>query len=430
MQALTRSFTILIAFICLGFLTGLVFGHWLLGVAAGLFCHSLFSIIQLVRLHDWSKQPSKVAPQLIGVYEAIANQMQLQQRQNKREVRRLRAALAHQIDLISDVRDGVLLVNDNGLVAWFNHQCEVLLNLDKKQDIGLPLINLLRAPEFVRYYQSGNFDTSLRLNTPNDSEIWLEVSITVYDNGEHLLLLRDVTRVEKLETMRRDFIGNLSHELRTPLTVLRGYVETLQMQPSLTEPVMRMYSEMTRQAERMESLLRDLTMLSKLEAQDQQDQQSLVSLNSLILQAVTDAKSLNDSENHRISIVDFPSDIYVNGVQSQLFSVVSNLINNAVRHSGNGADIDVTCALSDFGVYIRVSDNGCGIDPEHLPRLTERFYRVEDSRNSKMGGTGLGLAIVKHSLNRHHGHLDISSTLGQGSVFTAHLPESIITISE
>ncbi|MDU7556481.1 MAG: phosphate regulon sensor histidine kinase PhoR, partial [Pseudomonas sp.] len=246
----------------------------------------------------------------------------------------------------------------------------------------------------------------------------IQLYITRYGNNEHLMLVRDVTRLHHLEQMRKDFIANVSHELRTPLTVICGYLETLldnvdDVNPRWKRPL----SQMQQQGERMQTLLNDLLLLAKLEATDYPSDNQPVPIDALLRSIKGDAQALSGQRNQTITL-DIDTNVALKGSEAELRSAFSNLVFNAVKYTPDGGSIRIRWWADHLGAHLSVQDSGVGIDNKHLPRLTERFYRVDSSRNASTGGTGLGLAIVKHVLLRHHGHLDISSVLGHGSTFT------------
>jgi len=248
----------------------------------------------------------------------------------------------------------------------------------------------------------------------------VQLHITRYGNNEHLMLVRDVTRIHQLEQMRKDFVANVSHELRTPLTVITGYLETLLDNVEDVNPRWsRALQQMSQQGSRMQTLLNDLLLLAKLEATDYPSDNQPVAVDALLNAIKSDAQALSGPRNQRISLEATPG-VYLKGSESELRSAFSNLVFNAVKYTQDEGHIRIRWWADEQGAHLSVQDSGMGIDAKHLPRLTERFYRVDSSRNSNTGGTGLGLAIVKHVLLRHRGRLEISSVPGHGSTFTCH----------
>jgi len=313
------------------------------------------------------------------------------------------------------------LIDAAAQIQWFNRQARQMFDLKMSKDIGLPLAHLIREPDFVAYLNSSKYSEPMMLNYPPQTANWLEASITKYKNGDRIILLRDITRLRRLEDMRRDFIANLSHELRTPLTVLRGYVETLQIHPDTNQKFLSIFAQMEDQSMRMANLLKDLTTLSRLESMEQSRQTSPLDISSLLRRIASDAQGLEEYHEHKIE-TELEDTFILNAVESELYSAFSNLIFNAVRHTPAKTGIRVSASRSKSGLRVIIEDEGPGIEPHHIPHLTERFFRVDSSRNSDTGGTGLGLAIVKHALASQGGRLNIKSELGVGSKFSCLFP--------
>ncbi len=284
----------------------------------------------------------------------------------------------------------------------------------------------MRHPRFKEYFAQENYREPLELPSPVDDHIRLQFQLTLYGNGEHLMLVRDVTRVHQLEQMRKDFVANVSHELRTPLTVLTGYLETLLDNVDEVQPRWRRaLQQMQQQGTRMQNLLTDLLLLARLEATDYPADSQPVAVALLLLCIRSDAIALSAERGHRISCRPTPA-LLLKGSEAELRSAFSNLVFNAVKYSPEGGDIRIRCWRDAEGAHLAVQDSGLGIEAKHIPRLTERFYRVDASRAANTGGTGLGLAIVKHVLLRHRARLEISSTPGKGSSFVCHFPPAQI----
>jgi two-component system, OmpR family, phosphate regulon sensor histidine kinase PhoR len=331
--------------------------------------------------------------------------------------------------------NGVLLLDAQGGIEWFNQMAASHFGLDIQRDLLQHIGNLVRDPGFAGYFAGRNYASELimsgRESTPA-RPVRLSVHLHPYGEGRLLLLSRDVTALEQADAMRRDFVANVSHEIRTPLTVLTGFVETLQS-CRLSEPERERYlALMAQQASRMQTLVSDLLTLSRLEGSPPPGASDWLPLAVLMRQLEQDARSLSAvlhpaSDRAHSLLFDCPPGVEVAGAASELFSATSNLVGNAVRYTPAGGEIRVrVLLLADGGAEFSVSDSGPGIAPEHLPRLTERFYRVDQSRSRDTGGTGLGLAIVKHVAQRHDALLKIDSTPGKGSVFAITFPASRI----
>jgi len=324
--------------------------------------------------------------------------------------------------------NGVVLLNSNESIEWCNQTAAEHFGIDPVRDRAQLIRNLIRDPVFIAYMKSGNHSQPIEIvgrDTSGGHPKKISLQIHPYGNGRQLMLTRDITAIEMAETMRRDFVANVSHEIRTPLTVLSGFVETLMSLPLSDEERQRYLILMSQQAQRMQTLVADLLTLSKLEGGPAPTTSEWVSAADLLLQAVGEAKSLADVlEGHTQDIEALPCPpLELAGARSELLSALSNLLNNAVRYTPEGGQVRAKWVMrDDGGAEFVVSDTGPGIAAEHLPRLTERFYRVDRSRSRETGGTGLGLAIVKHVAQRHGGQIKIESVLGKGSIFRIILP--------
>jgi two-component system, OmpR family, phosphate regulon sensor histidine kinase PhoR len=376
---------------------------------------------QIHRLDIWLKNSrTRQPPDASGIWGDIFDNIVRLQKRQQREKSRLKLVVKRGQETTAALRDGIILLDNKGNMDWFNSAAATLLSL-RRQDQAHPLVNYVRHPSFVRYVEQGNFQDPLDLPSPHSEALRLQYQITSFGQGEQLVVVRDVTRVFKLEQMRKDFVANVSHELRTPLTVIRGYVEALGMAPNLNETFTRALTQMEQQSERMTSLINDLLALSKLETDDRENSHQAVALKPLLEIICSDAIAFSADRNHRIS-VRCPENLSLQGSDKELHSAFSNLVFNAVKYSPANNDVIISVSQDSHSLRVAVRDTGEGIDPVHLPRLTERFYRVDSSRHSDTGGTGLGLAIVKHVLLRHGATLDVQSQVGKGSVFTCIFP--------
>ena len=316
--------------------------------------------------------------------------------------------------------DGVVILDADNRIEWCNDTAESHFDLNVETDAGQPVINLMRQPEFVAYVESGDYAQPVELRSTRGGGSVFSVQIIPYGDSQKLLLTRDVTRLEKLETMRRDFVANVSHELRTPLTVLSGFLETireLQLDPQRTRDYMSLMAE---QGKRMERIVDDLLTLSTLESAPSPPLDERVRIAPLLERLRSDAEVLSGGR-HRI-LLDPDAGFDVLGAENEIASAFGNLVTNAIRYTPEGGEIRITWRASANEAEFAVKDSGIGIEPEHIPRLTERFYRVDRGRSRATGGTGLGLAIVKHILNRHQAALEITSEPGKGSCFAARFP--------
>jgi two-component system phosphate regulon sensor histidine kinase PhoR len=314
----------------------------------------------------------------------------------------------------------VLLLDPHEQIEWCNSVAADHFGLDPQRDRRQRITNLVRAPAFVAYLQSGEFHDPVSVAGPGSRGTVL-LAVRPYGDGNKLMLSQDVTERERNDAMRRDFVANVSHEIRTPLTVLTGFIETLGNLP-LTEVERRRVLElMSQQTRRMQTLVGDLLTLAQLEGSPRPASDRWVSVHKLLTQVRADAEILS-AGRHSMSFSGGDS-IQIAGAEAELLSAIANLVNNAVRYTPSSGAIDVVWTLRPDGAgELEVRDSGIGIAREHLPRLTERFYRVDGSRSRDTGGTGLGLSIVKHVVQRHGGELDIQSELGRGSTFRIVVP--------
>ena len=329
--------------------------------------------------------------------------------------------------------NGVLLLDAHGQIEWLNQTAALHFGLDAQRDLLQHLGNLVRDPGFASYFASHDYRHELimpgRESTPA-RPVKLSVHLHPYGEGRLLLLSNDITAVEQAEAMRRDFVANVSHEIRTPLTVLTGFVETLQTLPLNDEERTRYLALMAQQGGRMQTLVNDLLVLSRLEGSPPPSETEGIAVASLMRQLEQDGRALSAVLNptierlHQLVFeVSLPGELL--GAPNELLSALGNLVSNAIRYTPSGGKIEVRARLlADDRAEFSVSDTGPGIAPEHLPRLTERFYRVDRSRARDTGGTGLGLAIVKHVAQRHGAELKIDSTPGKGSIFKIIFPAS------
>jgi two-component system phosphate regulon sensor histidine kinase PhoR len=318
--------------------------------------------------------------------------------------------------------DGVVTLDEDNQVIYANEQAEEQLGISNEKDGGRNLINIVRHPDFVAYLNGTDWDKSIVLRGLRDSERVLQLQLIPYGTHQRLLMTRDITQLDRLETTRRDFVANVSHELKTPLTVLSGFLETIRELP-VTEAQRNQYlGLMHAQAHRMENIVEDLLVLSKLESTNAPAQEDSIDMREMMDRLTTDANTMSRSQHHIECTA--ASSAKLIGAEDELASAFSNLVSNAIRYTPAGGTIRLTWSINPEGCAVfSVEDTGPGIEPQHLPRLTERFYRVDRSRSRETGGTGLGLAIVKHVATRHQATLLIDSEVGKGSCFSMVFPE-------
>jgi len=316
--------------------------------------------------------------------------------------------------------NGVVILNAQREIVWFNRMAARLLNLRRTADLGLRIEHLMREPEFIRYLGGGDYTNPVVIRTTTGEECYLSMQVAPYGDGQLLLLVSDVSRQMRLEAVRRDFVANASHELRSPLTVISGYLETLAQDSALDADLQGPIAEMRRQAERMTAIIRDLLELSRLEETGEivgGEPIDIAALTALLRKDV-----LARVPHPRDVRVRIDSAAQLSGDEPEIHSAFSNLVDNAAKYTPAEGSLEMRWWVDEDGGHFSVSDTGMGIPPEHIPRLTERFYRVDPGRSRSTGGSGLGLAIVKHVLQRHGATLEVQSTLGAGSTFTCHFP--------
>ena len=408
----------------------------LLAALAYLVVHILIQDWKFTRFQNWLNSTYLQAnPPWSGAWLDVATRIQRQfllaENSTKLHERRLQDFLL----AIQASPNGVILLDDEARIDWCNVTAASHLGLDVKKDRLQHIVHLVRDPVFTRYFAQENHPSEVLIDGRSaavSSLRKLSVQLHKYGDGRLLLLSRDVTEVVKAEAMRRDFVANVSHEIRTPLTVLGGFVETLQSVPLDAQETQKYLQLMSTQADRMQSLVADLLTLSQLEASQSPNGQDYVSLPDLVNQVMSEANALTSlladqliDKKHELVFDQVPP-LWVMGSQKELFSALSNLVSNAIRYTPLGGLVHLTYSQTENQLTISVKDTGPGIASEHLPRLTERFYRVDQSRSRETGGTGLGLAITKHVMQRHGGELQIQSELGKGSTFNLIFPASRI----
>jgi two-component system phosphate regulon sensor histidine kinase PhoR len=314
----------------------------------------------------------------------------------------------------------VVILNAQREIVWFNRMAARLLDLRRTADLGLRIENLLREPEFVRYLEAQDYSNPVVIRPTTGEDCYLSLQVVPYGDGQQLLLASDVSRQMRLEAVRRDFVANASHELRSPLTVISGYLETLSQDPALDRDLQGPVAEMRRQAERMTGIISDLLELSRLEETNEIVGGESLDVAALVGMLRKDV--LARPVRPRDVRVRIDSDAHLIGDEPEIHSAFSNLVDNAAKYTPPEGSIEMRWWVDEDGGHFAVTDTGMGIPQEHIPRLTERFYRVDAGRSRSTGGSGLGLAIVKHVLQRHGADLEVRSTLGSGSTFVCHFP--------
>jgi len=377
---------------------------------------------QEFRLSRWLENPDEVdPPDATGTWGDIFYRLQKLQRRQRASRSELTTALEQFEHAAQAVPDGMIILNDNEQIDWCNPASRTYLGLDSDRDRGQFVRYLLRQAHFLEFLDAADYSRRLVCKSPINREVSLSLQLVPFGEGKKLLVARDITELERVDAMRRDFIANVSHELRTPLTVVGGFVETLADAPDLPASESRRYFDlMLDHTRRMQRLLDDLLTLSRLESADHSLKDELVNVQELAQALKAEAESLSRGR-HRVSL-QLDSGAWLKGNLQEIRSALGNLVSNAVRYTPEGGEIILAWRECDGEAVFSVTDSGEGIAAEHIPRLTERFYRVDRSRSRETGGTGLGLAIVKHVLTRHGARLEIQSIPGKGSTFSAIFP--------
>jgi two-component system phosphate regulon sensor histidine kinase PhoR len=393
----------------------------LVGATCGAGLMVVIDTLRGMRLIRWLRHmQARPAPRDAGLWGEIGSRVERSVRALEKQCALERTRLTQFLSAIEASPNGVILLDAGDHIDWCNVVAADHFGLDPQRDLRQRVTNLVRAPAFVDYLQAGQFAEPVRFSGPR-GEATLSVLVRPYGERLKIVLSQDVTTQERADAMRRDFVANVSHEIRTPLTVLSGFIETLDSL-SLDETERRRLLElMKQQARRMELLVADLLTLAKLEGSARPPAQHWIDVQALLVRIEAETKALSLGR-HKLTFSGTPG-LQVAGSEPELFSAVTNLASNAVRYTPSGGVIDVSWRMrSDGSAEISVSDNGPGIAREHLPRVTERFYRVDSSRSRDTGGTGLGLSIVKHVVQRHGGELEVQSELGRGSCFRLIFP--------
>lgn len=423
---MTKTLLSVAAWAFLGWLCGLWLGAatgW--GVFSfGLLIMILVSGVQLSRISRWVENINDPPPPSVGPWDEILAPVYRTLRRNRRDLARLHHSVQGILLAAEALPDGAITLNSQMELTWCNQMASEHIGLDPQTDKQHSIFNIFRVPEFARYARQRDWPAPILIHTHNNGQSRsLLVQMTRYGHGDYLIVTRDVTQVEKLETMRKDFVANVSHELRTPLTVLSGFLETVHETPRelITEEQRNHYLNLMReQTFRMQATVADLLTLSALESTPHANGKPVV-LANLIATSLDQARSISAGRHE--FIVDVDADLHLIGVESELVSAVTNLITNAVHYTPNDGTITVTWQRQDDGgAVFSVRDTGIGIASQDIPRLTERFYRADRGRSREKGGTGLGLAITRHVALRHNTELKVESRLGAGSVFSLRFP--------
>jgi two-component system phosphate regulon sensor histidine kinase PhoR len=377
---------------------------------------------QLYKLGQWLQDARpETIPEADGLWDEVFSQLYKMVKEHNQTKQDLAAELHHIEQATAALPEGVAILNAGNRIEWCNPLAQQLFNLDPEQDIMQDITYLVRQPEFVEYLHESNFNEPLIMRPARHDDMVVSIKLIPYGGDKRLLIIRDITQFERVESMRRDFVANVSHEMRTPLTVVSGFVENLQDMPDLNKDSSRRALHlMAEQTRRMDNLVADLLTLSRLENEQSPLREETVEIKRLLEEVYQDGKLL--SNGHHSLQLEIESATNLLGNRDELHSAFGNLLSNAIRYTPEGGAIMLRWFQRGGQPVFSVQDSGIGIAAQHIPRLTERFYRVDRSRSRETGGTGLGLAIVKHIAMRHQAKLEVMSEEGKGSTFSIVFP--------
>lgn len=400
------------------------------GAACAVLSLSVTDTLKGHRLLDWLRTPESALPPLDGLWGEVGHRVQRVIRGRDDMIAQERARLDQFLSAIEVSPNGVLLLDASDQITWISAAAADHFGLNPQRDLQQRVTNLVRQPAFVQYLAAGDYREPVKCPMTRGAQSFLLIQVKVYGDGLKLVLSQDITERERADTMRRDFVANVSHEIRTPLTVLNGFIETLGALPLTEVERKRVITLMAQQAERMQVLVSDLLTLAQIEGSPRPSADRWVKVEGLMARIETDGLGLSRNRHPMTFSIDAGGKTCeIAGIESEWISAMGNLVSNAVRYTPEGSCIDVKwVSLPDGGAEFSVKDGGIGIAAEHIPRLTERFYRVDGSRSRDTGGTGLGLSIVKHVVQRHGGELRVSSEPGKGSTFTLTVPAARVRL--
>ncbi len=411
---LRREIEFLVFWLCFLLIIGAVFEEILLFLLIGLLAYIGWTLYNLKLLTEWLTKPSKNLPEVSGIWGDVYYHLYHLYKRNRKAKKKLTSMLARFQKSTQALPYATIVLNEYDEIEWFNPAAQQMFNFHAKRDIGQRIDNLIRQPKFTSYLSKRKFEKPLEFQHDFQK---VQLSITPYASGQYLLSARDVTQARRLEEMRRDFISNASHELRTPITVMSGYIEVLR--ETETDETQMPLQKIQQQTQRMEDIISELIGLAKLESSPEIEEPIVVDSDQLLNDVFQEAAAL-DKGVHKLIISIEPVEIM--GKYDELRMAFSNLLTNAIRYTPQDKSIELYTRTDEAGVSVCVKDQGIGINYEHIPRLTERFYRVDEGRSRESGGTGLGLSIVKQVLDRHGASLRIESEPGRGSTFCCYFP--------
>jgi two-component system phosphate regulon sensor histidine kinase PhoR len=398
-------------------------------LAAGLAIITFVHARNLYRLDRWLRGPASASvPTAAGAWAPVFSGLHSFVRQRARRESELATALDRFRDAAQALPDGVIALNGAHCIEWSNAAAQRHFGIDRQRDVNQPIFGLVRQPEFRTYLDADDYSEPLVLRSERESEPVLSLQIVRYGTDRKLLISRDVSELERVTTVRRDFVANVSHELKTPLTVVAGFLETIEDTGPAPEQLQHYVDLMLVQTRSMQRLIEDLLVLSALENSGNALREERVDV-ARLLQAVRDEALTLSAGQHRITLT-IAQDAVLRGAETELHSAFGNLMSNAIRYTPAGGSIELGWRIAEGTGVFSVTDSGIGIDRRHIARLTERFYRVDRSRSRATGGTGLGLAIVKHVVMRHQAILDVVSEPGKGSCFSVRFPANRVIVNK
>ncbi|HEX5464055.1 MAG TPA: phosphate regulon sensor histidine kinase PhoR [Burkholderiales bacterium] len=409
--------------------TGLAAGvTWALAVLAAAFAIMVFAHARnLHRLDAWLRGPVPApVPAASGAWESVFVALHRFARLRARKESELALALDRFRNAAQALPDGVVALDGTHHIEWNNAAAQGHFGIERQRDAGQPILSLVRQPEFRAYLEAGDYDEPLVLRSGRESEPILSLQLVRYGGDRKLLISRDVSELERVTTVRRDFVANVSHELKTPLTVVAGFLETIEDTDPAPEQLQHYVDLMLAQTRSMQRLIEDLLVLSALENSGNALREERVDV-ARLLQTVHDEALTLSAGQHRITLAIAPGAV-LRGAEAELHSAFGNLMSNAIRYTPAGGSIELGWRIAEGSGVFSVTDSGIGIHSRHIARLTERFYRVDRSRSRATGGTGLGLAIVKHVIMRHQANLDVVSEPGKGSCFSVRFPANRVIV--
>jgi two-component system phosphate regulon sensor histidine kinase PhoR len=408
----------------IGLLVGLSLQHVWPALFLAVLIFLLLQCRSMYLLYEWIRyRPDDTPPELTGIWGSLLHSVYRSHRREKRAQSELLSVIDRAQASVSALEEAVILIDAHDHLEWWNPSAEKLLGL-KMVDRGRNIRNIVRHPDFIRYFEdTSRYPDGIKLNSWISPDRYIQCELTLFGHHNRMLIAYDVTRLHNLEQMRKDFVDNISHELRTPLTVLTGYLEVFSDQDDLNPRWKRGFEQMMQQTRRMNALVNDLLLLSRLENEGLESKSQIINMPALLGDLFDDAQAYNSDYGHALNLsIDSHMDLL--GSEMEISSAFGNLITNAIKYTPKGGVITIGWADDGEHGYFSVQDNGIGIEPYHIPRLTERFYRVDSARSRQTGGTGLGLAIVKHVLAQHDAYLQVESKTNQGSIFRAVFPKT------